>query len=44
VATHHLAALFAQQAREHPDREFLVSGSRRMTYGQVEREAMALAV
>jgi fatty-acyl-CoA synthase len=41
--TSHLAALFAQAAREHPDREFLVFGSRRMTYAQVEREAAALA-
>src|SRR5881628_1096986 len=43
VVTGHLAALFAQQAQEHPDREFLVFGSRRMTYAQVEREAVALA-
>ncbi len=41
--TGHLAALFAQRAQEHPEREFLVFGSRRMTYAQVEREAMALA-
>src|SRR5881409_3554395 len=43
VPTDHLAVLFAQAAREHPDREFLVFGSRRMTYAQVEREAVALA-
>src|SRR2546425_10583921 len=43
VATDHLAVLFAQTAREHPDREFLIFGSRRMTYAQVEREAMAFA-
>ena len=43
VVTGHLAALFARAAHEHPDREFLVYGSRRMTYGQVEREAVALA-
>ena len=43
VGTSHLAALFAYAAREHPDREFLVFGSRRMTYAQVEREAAALA-
>src|SRR3989449_9385334 len=42
-ATNHLAVLFAQTAREHPDREFLIFGSRRMTYAQVEREAMAFA-
>ncbi|HEV2751132.1 MAG TPA: AMP-binding protein [Gemmatimonadales bacterium] len=41
--TGHLAALFARAAQEHPDREFLVYGSRRMTYGQVEREVVALA-
>ncbi len=43
VVSSHLAALFAQAAEEHPDREFLVFGSRRMTYAQVEREAAALA-
>jgi fatty-acyl-CoA synthase len=43
VVTSHLAALFAQRAAEHPDREFLVFGSRRMTYAQVDREATALA-
>ena len=43
VATDHLAVLFAQAAREHPAREFLVFGSRRMTYAQVEREAVAFA-
>ncbi len=43
VVTGHLAALFARAAREHPDREFLVFGSRRMTYAQVEREAVALS-
>ena len=41
LATNHLAVLFAQAAQEHPDREFLVFGSRRMTYAQVEREATA---
>jgi fatty-acyl-CoA synthase len=43
VATDHLAALFAAQAEAHPEREFLVFGSRRMTYAQVAREAVALA-
>ncbi|HKW41221.1 MAG TPA: class I adenylate-forming enzyme family protein [Gemmatimonadales bacterium] len=43
MVTGHLAALFAHAAEEHPDREFLVFGSRRMTYAQVEREAVALA-
>src|SRR5207247_9208654 len=32
VATDHLAALFAEHAKAHPDREFLVFGSRRMSY------------
>jgi len=43
VATHHLAALFAERAKAHPEREFLVFGSRRMSYAQAEREALALA-
>src|SRR3989442_1301280 len=43
VATDHLAALFAEHAKAHPDREFLVFGSRRMSYAQVAREAVALA-
>ena len=43
AVTEHLAALFAERAKAHPEREFLVLGSRRMSYGQVEREALALA-
>src|SRR5437867_2082913 len=43
VVTDHLATLFAQRAKQHPDREFLVFGSRRMSYGQIERDAVALA-
>src|SRR3989475_1145971 len=43
VAADHLAVLFARAAREHPERHCLVSGSRRMTSAQVEREAVALA-
>src|SRR2546429_9935256 len=43
VATDHLATLFAQRAKQHPDREFLVFGSRRMSYRQIERDAVALA-
>src|SRR5213595_2707578 len=42
VPTDHLAVLFAQAVREHPEREFLVFGSRRLTYAQVERDAVAL--
>ncbi len=40
----HLAGLFAAEAEQHPDREFLVCGTRRMTYGQVQQDALALAV
>ena len=43
MVTGHLAALSADRARAHPDREFLVHGSRRITYGQAEREVLALA-
>ncbi len=43
VVTRHLAGLFAEQAKAHPDREFLVYGTRRMTYGQVAGQAGALA-
>src|SRR3989442_256314 len=43
VATDHLATLFAQRAKQHPDREFLVFGKRRMSYRQIERDAVALA-
>src|SRR2546426_8286503 len=32
-------SLFAEHAEAHPDREFLVFGSRRMSYAQVQREA-----
>ena len=41
--TGHLTALFAERANEHPNREFLVFGSRRVTYAQTERETTALA-
>jgi len=43
VVTQHLAGLFAAQAEQHPDREFLVFGTRRMSYAQVARESAALA-
>src|SRR5437016_13501899 len=43
VATDHLAVLFAQAAREHAEGEFILFGSRRMTYAQVDREALAVA-
>jgi fatty-acyl-CoA synthase len=43
VVTGHLAARFAELAKRQPDREFLVFGDRRMTYGQTERIARALA-
>jgi fatty-acyl-CoA synthase len=43
VSTYHLAELFGQRVREHPDRECLVFGNRRLTYGEVAAEADALA-
>src|SRR5574341_132899 len=43
VATDHLAALFAEQAKAHPEREFVVSGNRRVTYAHADRDAQALA-
>jgi fatty-acyl-CoA synthase len=43
VVTGHLASLFALRVQEHPDREFLVGGVRRITYGQADREVEALA-
>lgn len=43
MMTGHLAARFAERAEQHPDREFLVFGVRRMTYGQARREVDALA-
>lgn len=39
----HLAALFAERANAHPDREFVVSGNRRVTYAHAARDAQALA-
>jgi acyl-CoA synthetase (AMP-forming)/AMP-acid ligase II len=43
VVTAHLAALFAERVEAHPDREFVVFGSRRITYEQAHRDALALA-
>ncbi len=42
MATYHLAELFAEQAEKNSSRECLVFGLRRMTFGQVDREARAL--
>ncbi|MCZ6856691.1 MAG: class I adenylate-forming enzyme family protein [Gemmatimonadetes bacterium] len=42
MATYHLAENFAQQAEKSPNRECLIFGARRMTYGQVDQEARAL--
>jgi fatty-acyl-CoA synthase len=42
LVTYHLAELFAEQAEKNPDRECLVFGARRMTYGQVDWESRAL--
>ena len=41
--TYPLADLFAKQAAQRPGHECLVSGSRRLTYEQVEAEATAFA-
>ena len=38
-----LGGVFATRAREHPERTLLVAGSRTLTYGQVDRQASALA-
>jgi fatty-acyl-CoA synthase len=43
LSTYHVAELFEQRVREHPDRECLVAGNRRLTYGQIAAEADALA-
>jgi fatty-acyl-CoA synthase len=43
LSTNHVAALFDERARRHPDRECVVMGNRRLTYGQVAAEADALA-
>ncbi|MBI1966485.1 MAG: AMP-binding protein [Gemmatimonadetes bacterium] len=43
MATDHLAALFAERAKAHPDREFVISGNNRVTYAHAERDALALA-
>lgn len=44
MSTKQLAVLFDERARQHPDRECVVLGNRRLTYGQVAAEAEALAV
>ncbi len=38
-----LADLFAERVRQHPDRDFVVFGGRRWTYGEVADQANALA-
>ncbi len=43
MTTYRLADLFAQRVKQHPDRECLVCGARRFTYGQVDTAAEALA-
>jgi len=43
VPATHLAALFQDRARAHPDRELLVHGERRLSYGEVARQAAGLA-
>ena len=44
MTTYHLAESFAQQVAREGGRECLVSATRRMTYAQVDTEAVALAV
>ena len=43
MTTYRLADLFAQRVKQHPGRECLVLGSRRLTYEQVDADAAALA-
>jgi fatty-acyl-CoA synthase len=43
LATYHLANLFAERVREHPERDCLLLGARRLTYGEVEKQASSLA-
>lgn len=43
MSTKQLAAQFEERARRHPERECLVFGNRRLTYGQVLAESEALA-
>lgn len=38
-----MATLFAERVSENRERECLVSGSRRLTYGDVDEQATALA-
>src|SRR6476659_8222329 len=38
-----LAKVFATRATEHPERTLIVAGEDRLTYGQVEQQAAALA-
>jgi fatty-acyl-CoA synthase len=43
VAGRSVADVLEQRASEHSDRPFLIFGDRRFTYGQVDRQASALA-
>lgn len=43
MASLHLGELFGDRAQAHPGREFVVSGSRRLTYGQVGEQVTRLA-
>jgi fatty-acyl-CoA synthase len=43
LTTYRLADLFAQRVKQHPSRECLVLGSRRLSYEQVDADATALA-
>jgi len=43
VSSSHLATLFQERVRAHPDRELVVHGAVRLTYAEVDRQAAGLA-
>jgi fatty-acyl-CoA synthase len=43
VPSSHLAELFQERVRAHPDRELVVHGARRWSYAEVDRQAAGLA-
>lgn len=43
MSTFRLPDLFAERVKQHPERECVVSGARRLTYQQVDADATALA-
>jgi cyclohexanecarboxylate-CoA ligase/acyl-CoA synthetase len=38
-----LSALFGERVRTHPDRELVIGGAQRLTYGQVAEQVSGLA-